>query len=112
MTARFTSAGPVRTSILVLDKAPSQSGRRRTECLGGERVARRVTATTVGFGTSNQHDDGMPVHAVLFNRNADLINLAANRKVLSLGAIEVVAQPYNGADLRAQGVYLPGPGCL
>jgi hypothetical protein len=112
MTARFTSAGPVRTSILVLDKAPSQSGRRRTECLGGERVARRVTATTVGFGTSKQHDDGMPVPAVLFNRNADLINLAANRKVLSLGAIEVVAQPYNGADLRAQGVYLPGPGCL
>ena len=35
----------------------------------------------------------LPVHAALFNRNTDVINLAANRKVLSLGAIEVVAQP-------------------
>ena len=93
MRARFTSAGQVRTSILALDNAPSQSGRRRTECLGAERVARRVTVTTVGFQHFKAARRRLPVHAVLFNRSADVINLAANRKVLSLGAIEVVAQP-------------------
>jgi hypothetical protein len=76
---------------LVLDNVPPQSSRRRTECLGAD----ESRATSVPRGISADLETTLrwlAAYAVLFNRSANVINLAANRKILSLGAIEVVAQ--------------------